>query len=227
MIVSVHQPQYLPWLGYFHKIAHSDAFIVLDMVQYKHREFQNRNKIRTDKGWLWLTVPVSVKQKRSQTVREVRIDDQFPWRHDHWEGLKSCYSGAPWFAAHRAFFEQVYAREWSLLIDCNVHIVRYLLEQFGITVPLYFESEIGSSSTGTGRIIELCKKLGADTYLSGAGGRAYLEEEKFREAEISLTYQQFTHPVYRQQYGGAFVPYMSSVDLLFNEGPHAREALGR
>ncbi|MCG8432036.1 MAG: WbqC family protein [Candidatus Omnitrophica bacterium] len=228
MILSAHQPQYLPWLGFFDKVARSDGFVFLDTVQYKAREFQNRNKIRTSGGWIWLTVPVYGRGKYRQAVRDVRIDNEFPWAKQHRESFRSAYGRAAFYKDHQAFLEQLYAGTWDRLIDLSVYIIRYVLEYVAIKTPLYFESDLGTTLTRTERIIELCRKLNADTYLSGAGGREYLEEEKFREAGIELTYQQFGHPVYQQLFVTAekpFLPNMCIFDLLLNEGPRSRDVL--
>lgn len=224
MILSVHQPQYLPWLGYFDKIAKSDAFVFLDCVQYKRREFQNRNKIRCPDGGLWLTVPVVYKGHSREKIGRILIDNGSDWQRKHWGSIKSGYSAAPFFKEHSDFFEEVYSRKWERLADLNIHIIKYILEYLKIDTPLYYESRIVTSLEATDRILELCKKVGADTYLSGSGGKDYLEEEKFSRAGIKLEYQHFVHPEYRQQFVKQeedFLPYMSIVDLLFNEGPES------
>lgn len=224
MILSVHQPQYLPWLGYFDKICKSDAFIFLDCVQYKHREFQNRNKIRLQDGWIWLTVPVVYKGHSREGLGQILIDNGPDWQRKHWGSLKSAYSSAPFFKEHSAFFEGVYSKKWERLADLNIHTIKYILEYLKIDTPLYYESQIGTSLEATDRILELCKKVGADTYLSGSGGKGYLEEEKFERSGIKLEYQHFVHPCYRQQFmkdSDNFMPYMSIIDLLFNEGPES------
>lgn len=228
MIVAAHQPQYLPWLGYFDKIARCDAFVILDSVQYKEREFQNRNRIRTKDGPLWLTVPVVSKGLGRQPIGNVRIDTAASWQRNHLLSLKAAYGHAPFFKNHLPFLEDVYARAWDRLSDLNFHIIEYILKEFGIAKPVFFESRIGTCQTKTCRLIEICAKLGADTYLSGAGGKDYLEEGLFPEAGIRLTYQEFAHPRYRQQFmkdSADFLPYLSAVDLLFNEGPRSREIL--
>jgi hypothetical protein len=200
MIVSVHQPQYLPWLGYFHKIAKSDCFVFLDEVQYKVREYQNRNRIRIKDGDIWLTVPIISKGKGRQNICEVEIDNDFPWAKRHLKSLKDWYARAGFLSGHIGFFEEVYSRKWDKLVDLNIYIIDYLLTQFGITPPVYSESKLGTTKMSTERIIEICDKLKADTYLSGIGGKDYLEQKKFDEAGIKLIYQDFTHPVYRQQF---------------------------
>lgn len=229
MILSVHQPQYIPWLGYFNKIVRSDGFVFLDRVQYKPREFQNRNKIRTKDGWMWLSVPVVSKDRNRQKICDCIIDNKFPWQRKHLTSLKVWYSSSNFFNEYFSFFEQVYAKKWERLVDLNVHIINYILKQLFISKPIYFESQLDIVGIGTDRIIEICKKLKADTYLSGIGGKEYLEEQKFIKANVRLIYQNFVHPVYHQQFmsdKSDFIPYMSILDLLFNKGSKSREILG-
>jgi len=224
MVLSVHQPQYLPWLGFFDKIVKSDCFVFLDTVQYKAREFQNRNKIRTPQGWQWLTVPVLSKGKSRQKICEVMIDNSFPWQKKHWRALNIYYHQAPYFKDYADFFESIYKKNWERLIDLNVEIIKYLLSVLEIKTPVYFESEIGTDLTGTDRIIQICKKKNADVYLSGIGAKAYLEEEKFNQTGIKLIYQNFIHPKYRQCFckdEDSFIPYLSIIDLIFNEGKNS------
>jgi hypothetical protein len=229
MIISVHQPQYLPWLGFFEKVARSDAFVFLDCVQYKEREYQNRNRIRTQTGPLWLSVPVVSRHKGRQKICDVVIDNEKPWARQHLKSLESWYAKTAFFDEYIPFFRETYARRWEQLMDLNIHIIRFMLKQLGIGTPLRDESALCIATLKTDRIIDICRKLKADTYLSGAGGRQYLEEGKFKEAGITLCYQEFRHPVYHQQFmkdASDFLPYMSAVDLLFNEGPNSRNIVG-
>lgn len=222
MIVSVHQPQYLPWLGYFDKIDKSDCFVFLDTVQYKPREFQNRNKIRIKDGWIWLSVPVKVKGHFRQKICDVEIDNEKGWEEDHKKSLMFWYAKAPFFKNYFPFFAEVYVRKWEKLIDLNIYIIKFILKELRIEKKLYLESEIGTSTKSTDRILELCQKLNADIYLSGICGKDYLEEEKFKNSSIKLEYQKFNYPRYNQQFvneSNPFEPYMTIVDLLFNEGP--------
>ena len=221
MILSVHQPQYIPWLGYFDKIDKSDCFIFLNEVQYKQREYQNRNKVRTKDGWMWLTVPIKSKGMRQQKINSVRINNDYNWQKQHCQSLRSWYGRAQFFKDHFPFFEKIYNEKWEKLKDLNICIINYILKVFEIHTTMYCESELGITAQGTDRIIELCKKLKADVYLSGTGGKDYLEDEKFHKAGITLEYQDFVYPTYKQQYmsrENIFLPNMSSIDLLFNEG---------
>ena len=131
MILSVHQPQYIPWLGYFDKIDKSDCFIFLNEVQYKQREYQNRNKVRTKDGWMWLTVPIKSKGMRQQKINSVRINNDYNWQKQHCQSLRSWYGRAQFFKDHFPFFEKIYNEKWEKLKDLNVehfslrkHIIR-------------------------------------------------------------------------------------------------------
>lgn len=230
MILSVHQPQYIPWLGYFNKIDKSDCFVLLNSVQFKSREYQSRNKIRTKNGWIWLTVPVISKGIGRQKISDVLIDNSNGWRKKHCNSLKTWYSGAEYFKDHFPFFEEIYSEKREKLENISTDIIKYFLKELDIHTPVYFESELGITSSKTDRIIDICRKLKADVYLSGIGGKDYLEEEKFSRAGIKLEYQEFFHPVYQQQYmksQSPFIPYMSCIDLLFNEGPRSKKILKR
>jgi hypothetical protein len=228
MILSVHQPQYIPWLGYFDKIARSDCFVILDQVQYKSREYQNRNRIRTKNGSMWLTVPVKSKGRGREKICDIHIDNSNGWRKKHCNSLKAWYKGARFFHRYFPFFEEVLTGDWEKLEEINMHIIQFMLKELDINTTVYFESDLDITSTKTDRIIDLCRILNADIYLSGSGGRDYLEEEKFEREDIRLVYQDFTHPTYRQQYmarHSGFMPHMSCIDLLFNEGEKSREIL--
>lgn len=227
MIYSVHQPQYLPWLGFFDKVNKSDCFVFLDDVQYKSREFQNRNKIRTKDGWVWLTVPVL--DRRGIKIKDLLIDDSKDWTSTHMKSLQSWYARAPYFDKHFDFFQSLYAAPWKRLVDVNVAVIKYVLKALAIEKQIYFESALGAGGEKTQRIVNIGKKIGGDVYLSGAGGRDYLDEEILKKSGIRLEYQDYAHPVYRQQFmkdKEDFMPYLSIVDFLFNEGDACRKVLG-
>jgi hypothetical protein len=218
MIVSAHQPQYLAWTGYFHKIFKSDVFVFLDNVQYKKREYQNRNQIRTKNGVQWLTVPVLNSKERFIKIKEACIDSSQDWAGKHWKALYLNYNRSPFFKEYADFFHNLYNQKWESLKDLNIYIIKGINKILNIDKVIYIESDLEIKNTKTGRIIDICKKLGADTYLSGIGGKAYLEEELFTTAGLKLQYQQFKHPEYMQCHA-PFTPNLSMVDLLFNCGP--------
>lgn len=222
MILAAHQPQYLPWLGYFHKMDQADVFVLLDNVQYKKNEWQNRNRIKTVQGWQWLTVPVLY--KFPEWINQVRINNRVDWCRKHFQALITNYSRAPFFGLYRDFFEETYRREWEMLVDLNLHLIRFLAGCLGITTELRLASDYELSQEPNRRLIELCKLLGADTYLAGQGGRDYMDLVQFEQAGVKVVFQEFNHPVYGQLYGD-FLPFMSVVDLLFNQGLKSLEIL--
>ena len=215
MICTIHQPQFMPWLGYFGKIAKSDIFVVLDDTQFKKNEWQNRNKIRTAQGSQWLTVPVM--HDFGQQIMDVKINNTVDWRKKHYNSLKLNYSKAKYFDKYWGFFEKLYEENWEYLIDINIKIIHYLLVQFNIKTKLVYSSKLNIDKKATDKLIEICKQVEADTYLSGQGGKAYLELEKFKDHNISVIFQEFVHPHYIQAYDG-FETHMAAVDLLFNCG---------
>jgi WbqC-like protein len=219
MIVSINQPAYLPWLGYFHRIAVSDLHIVLDHVQFEKNGFTNRNKIRTSEGWCWLTVPLKTSGRFGNlAIAQVEISSERRWAEKHWNSLRLNYSKANYFREHADFFENIFSRSWERLNPLLREITTYLLSAFGIKTKIVFSSEIGAAGRKSELVLELCRKVGATTYLSGSLGRDYLDEVAFEEAGIAVSYQEYRHPTYTQLYS-SFEPYMGAIDLLFNCGP--------
>jgi len=225
MIVSINQPAYLPWLGYFHRIAAADAHIVLDHVQFEKNSFINRNKIRTRDGWSWLSVPVKTAGKfRDLPINEVQIANEKKWAAKHWESVRLSYSKALFFSQHAGFFESVYARPWEKLIDLTAEITTYLLAALGIKCRILFSSQLNVAGKKDELVLNLCRELGATVYLSGPLGRDYLREPLFQDAGITVRYDDYRHPEYRQVYPG-FEPYMAALDLLFNSGPESLKVI--
>lgn len=222
MIVSVHQPQFMPWLGYFEKIARADRFVVLDGVQYKKNEFQNRNKIKTAQGWQWLTVPVGY--KFPMTISQVPINNKINWRNKHRQALISNYAKAPFFDHYRPQIETLYQTDWHHLTQLNQATIHFVVQALNIHTPIEDPTNWNLSEDPTGRLVDICKHLQADTYLAGAGGRDYMDLEQFDQAGIQVVFQSFTHPTYPQLFGD-FEPFMSALDLLFNCGPESLNIL--
>lgn len=216
MIVSVHQPQYLPWLGYFDKIDKADVFVLLDTVQFKKNEWQNRNRIKTAQGAQWLTVPVMY--RFPQLIREVEINHREKWQHKQRQAMLSSYRKAPFWSMLEPFFEEIFATRWDGIARLNIHVVKKLTEILGIGTPLFVASEIGGFPEDPDeRLIALTRHFGADRYLAGSGGQGYMNLDKYREQGVEVVFQQYRHPVYNQLYGD-FEPFLSVIDLIFNHG---------
>lgn len=225
MIVSIHQPAYLPWLGYFHRIAMSDAHIILDHVQFEKNSFTNRNKVRTADGWCWLTVPVKTAGKFGNLpINEIEVANDPSWAARHWETLRQNYSRAPFFAEHSPFFRNLYDNAWPKLAELTAASSGYLLNVFGISTKLYVSSQMKVPGRKDELVLNLCREVGASTYVSGPLGRDYLREELFQQHGIAVQYDDYRHPTYPQTYPG-FEPNLAAIDLLFNAGPASREIL--
>jgi hypothetical protein len=216
MVVAAHQPQYLPWLGYFHKIDRADIFVLLDNVQFKKNEWQNRNRIKTAQGWQWLTVPVLYKYP--QLINEVMINNKVNWQPKQRQAILSNYRRAPYYERLEGFLEGILCSSWQLLSQLNVAVVKRLNAILGIDTPLYVASELGGFPQDPDeRLIAITKHFRADTYLAGAGGRGYMDLDKYSQSGTEVIFQDFKHPVYTQLFG-EFEPFMSVIDLIFNHG---------
>lgn len=221
-IASIHQPLYLPWCGYLHKMAVSDVHIILDDVEFDDESFVKRNRVRTPDGWTWLTVPVHASQ--GTTIQEVEVANEHRWQSTHWKTLNTFYANAPHFGDHRGFFESIYQKDWMRLADLNLEMINYLRDQLEIETPLIRSSEIGAEGSKTDLILDLCEEAEVDIYLSGPNGRDYLDSGRFQERGVELIYHDFTHPTYDQVFDG-FESHMSAIDLLFNCGPNSWRVL--
>jgi hypothetical protein len=227
MIAGIHQLHYLPWLRYFQKIAKCDLFVVLDDIQYNKNGWQNRNKIKGSGGSMTITIPVF--NKFQQTLDEVVIDNKTNWRKKHWQSLVTCYSKAPYFKEYAPELQKIYEKEWDRLNAVNYEMLKLFLSFLDIKTKLVRSSELDIPGMATERLIHMCKKLGADAYLSGAYAQeAYLDGEAFTKEGIRLDILEWQAPAYDQLFMvNGFIPDLSIVDLLFNEGDRSLDIIMR
>lgn len=217
MIVAAHQPNYLPWLGYYDKIMKCDIFIIEDTMQFERHGYTCRNRVRTNHGVKWLTVPIK-RTGKLQSVNEVEIANYAEdWAQRHWLTLKYSYCKAPFYEEYNGFFEEAYSQRWTMLIDLNMHLLKGVMKMLGIEKPLVMASSLDASGKGTELLIAQSKALGADVHLFGVGGRKYLNLKRFEEENIKVVFQEFEYPVYAHPYGD-FIPNLSVVDYLFYTG---------
>jgi hypothetical protein len=215
-VVGIHQPEYLPWMGFLNKLANSDVFVLLDNVQYRKNYFQNRNRIRTSDGWMWLTVPVK-KAPLETIISDIEVDASKPWGETHWRGIKQNYSKARHFDEYSHFFQEIYSRNWGKLAELNTEIIRFFAEALDTDCEIVTASKLHAEGTSSELLLKICEETDAEIYLSGRFGRDYLDEKMFEEAGIEVVYQDFHHPEYEQVYS-PFVSDLAGVDLLFNLG---------
>jgi len=243
--VAIHQPNHWPFLGFFHKIACADEFIILDTAQFSDGDFHHRNRIRNanPQGYIWLTIPIG-KQRRPLNEIQIRNDIQIkkiPWNEYHRTMIDRLYHSAPEYGRHQEFLDYLYAQEWKHLVDLNLAIIDYLLGVFHIHTPCVKSSSLsiepdsdGGTAGGsvdrevpalsvqpgikrhaTQNLVAYCQKVGADTYLSGAGGRNYLDLSLFEDAGITVEFQEFVHPVYPQTLS-PFMKNLAALDYILN-----------
>jgi hypothetical protein len=224
VILSAHQPAYLPWLGYLDKIARADVFVYLDTVQFEKNSFINRNRIKTAQGVQWLTIPVKTRGHLSATLRDTQIETGQDWRTKHLKAIAMNYRRAAHFPACFRQLESLLSDSQTNLAELCWAQLRFWLELFAIETHVVRASELDVLGTKSDLVLALCRHFGADHYLSGALGRDYLVVEDFRAAGVEVEFQQFAPPVYPQLWGD-FVPALSVVDYWMNCGANA-EVIG-
>jgi len=219
MIVTIHQPNYFPYPGFFHKLASADIFVIMDDVQYQY-DHTNRNKIiaNNPQGWTRIAIPTK-KQHKFFPICDVEINNEFLWREKNWSLIYNSYGEAKFFHLYRDYLENLYKKEWTNLFAINFEIIKKLIEWLDIKVKLVLESELNVSGNSTERLVSVCKSVGASVYVSGMGGKQYLDEKQFSKNNINLVYQNYKPIVYPQQLSKSFIQNLSVLDLLMNIGP--------
>lgn len=221
MILAGHQPNYLPYLGFFDKLVRSDVFFILDDAQFSKGDFHNRNRIKARETIEWLTIPVI---KKKIPINETKIKNEITYNEGSWQEHHLCliekaYSSSPFFSTYFPSLEKTYlaANNMQLLAENNVFFLEYFCNIFNVKIPKILTSTLHLETRRSQKIVDICKILKADTYLSGDGAKEYLDEKLFAANNIKLIYQNYKHPTY-PQIDKIFTPYMGIIDYLFNCG---------
>lgn len=223
-ILTAHQPLYLPWLGFFQKVSMSDKFCLWDDVQFDPNDYQHRNKFKNPNGVTTMTVPIKTKGYRDKTIKDMSIENQHNWKRIHSNTLIVSYSKAPFFESYSDFFKKTYDRNWDTIVDLNIHLLNYLFKELGMEIDIITASTQNFEGQKTSRIIDMCNKLNADTYIFGAMGKDYADLDLFSKSGINPYFQDYKHPIYPQLWGD-FIPNLSVLDLLFNCGEKSYDIL--
>jgi WbqC-like protein family len=224
-MLAAHQPNFLPWLGYFYKMQKSDYFIFLDDVQLSRRSYTSRVKIWTLHGARWLTVPIITKGRFHQVISQTEIQHTTNWNNRIISTLQINYGKCNYFKTYFPELEALLQSHHKHLIDLNISLIYWLAKQFDIHTPVMKCSELqGVTGRATDRLASICKSVGIDRYLSGFGGQQYNDITVFNLFNIALLVYDFSHPVYPQR-GLKFIPGLSSIDMLFNCGPKSGKIL--
>ncbi|MGH7197951.1 MAG: WbqC family protein [Candidatus Omnitrophota bacterium] len=217
------QPSYIPWRGYFHQIQKADVFVFYDDVQYDHRGWRNRNRIKTPDGTKWLTVPVRAKGHQTEKIpiRDIRVAWDDAWNAKHWKALVRAYAKAPFFNRYAPLLESFYAKQPDLLADFTIDFTMAIAKELGFGGKRFTRSsELNGRGAKTGRLVNILKTVGASHYISGPSARGYLDEKALEREGIILEYMDYRYPEYPQLYP-PFDPQVSVLDLLFMTGPDA------
>ncbi len=222
MKIAIHQPNSLPWIGYFDKIDQVDKFIILDKALHTKSGFVHRNKIKTPQGPIMLSVPLKNKEK---PINELLIANETNWRSKHWKIIKNNYKNTPFWSLYKEGFEEIFEKEWKYLDSLNTTLIKHILSLLSITTEILKESDFKIDfGHGNLRNVNIVSHLGGNIYLSGVGAKVYNNPEEFKNRRIELNYQNFNHPIYSQRFGN-FESHLSIIDLLFNSGPESIELI--
>ena len=215
-VVAIHQPEYLPWLGFFKKMMNVELFVFLDDVQFRKKGWQNSNRIRINDGTTLLSIPVHTHSYPK--INEVTIDNEKNWSMRHKKSILYNYARAPYFDEIKDFIESIFEKKFQYLVDLNTEIIKFVMNELEIKSKIVFSSELEISKKGSDRVLDICKAVDADHYITGTfWAESNLRVEEFKKSNIDVEFQKFQHPIYKQIHG-EFIPEMSIIDLLFNEG---------
>ncbi|MFB6347330.1 MAG: WbqC family protein [bacterium] len=227
-VICGHQPNFLPYPGFFHKMMNCDQFVFVDNVEFVGRGpfgWIHRNKIKlNNKDEHWLTVPVYQKGRYHQTIDEVEIDNDKPWRKKHWKSIFYNYKDAPYFDRYADEIEAIYDQEWELLVNLSLRFFDFFTDVLNIDVPTVRSSEKNITGESTQLVLNLCNAFDGDRYLSGQHGRDYLDRGLVDKSQVTVLFQDFDCPEYPQLHGD-FVPNLSTLDMVMNCGPDSRELI--
>lgn len=221
MIVTIHQPEHLPCLGFFNKMAKADVFVILDSVQYRKNYFQNRNKIIGSNGVQFVSIPVKTKGHMDTDIAHTEISTMggnAKWKEKYLRTIKMSYGKHPFFKEVYDIIEQSILLDTILLCDINIAMIKAFAEKLYIYTKFIRSSELDIDAAKSDLIYAICAKLNADTYIAGPYGREYLNVDDFTNNGIKVVYNDYNHPIYCQRKTKEFISHLSAVDLFMNCG---------
>lgn len=215
-ICVISQPRWFPGLHYLHRMMVAEVFVIFDSVQFNPRHEENRAKLRTARGGDWLTVPMR-RTSREQLIRDTLVDNSQPWQRKAWQTIQHLYGKAPHFQTYGPAVQRIVETPAETLTQLDRASWELALLLLGIRCRFVYSSELPVSGKGPRLLLDICKYLGADTYLSGGFGREYLDIEEFGREGVDVLFHQYAYGPYPQRHEG-FVPFLSYLDVLFNTG---------
>lgn len=223
--LACHQPNFMPWPGFFYKALKADILVLLDNVQFPlGTSWINRNRIKNKDGVLWLTVPVWKRGRGKQMINQVEISNERDWQKKHYLSLMHAYTKAPYFSDHLYFFREIFNKKWKRLLDLNLAVIKYLLDALGIKKDIIMSSSLNITSGKQELLIKICKQLNAGCYVSLTHSRKYIDKYLFQSENIDAKFFSYRPIIYPQLWGD-FVSNLSIIDLLLNCGNKALDII--
>ena len=223
-ILTAHQPVYMPWLGLFHKIAISDTFVWFDDVQYQAKEWDNRNKIKTSHGPLWISIPVKRKNHFDIKLKNIEIDYSQNWQKKILKTIDLSYNKTKFYNKYKKFIEFFFSNNWKYLSEMNKYFILWVMKELRIKPKIIEMTKLKIDGKKSDLVLSMCKSVGCDVYVFGKEGKTYAEVEKFNKNKIKVFFQDYNHPSYSQLWG-SFKSHMSILDLLLNCGDESYDIL--
>jgi len=214
--VVIHQPDFLPHLAFFHRLLNIDLYVIFDSAQFvdgTSRSWMHRDQIKTAQGKKWLSLSVE-KANRNTPIKDIQLSTNVDWRANNLNLLHQNYDRAPFSEEIFPYIDELYSNQTNSLVEFNLFSIKTLSSLLDINVETCRASELHAQGSSNALLVELLAEVGATTYLSGIGARDYFDPKPFDAANIKVEWQKFDHPNYTQLHG-EFIPYLSSVDILF------------
>jgi hypothetical protein len=218
------QPGYLPWLGFFDQLIRSDVFVYYDDVQFDKEGWRNRNRIKSQSGPMWLTVPVLHSGRQGQKIVDVEIDNRNAWGKKHLASITQSYARAQFKERYLPALEDVLMQQHASLVELDILLVKLFCHWLGLERRIERSSKLGIEGDKSTRLLNLCKHFGANRYLSGDSAKEYLDVSLFEGNGVRVEWQTYRHPTYRQLHG-EFIPFLSTLDLVLNMGPESLDII--
>jgi len=222
-VVVIHQPDFMPYLGFFHRLFSCDVLVILDHVQLLKRGWHHRDKIKGPQGELWLTVPIE-RKSNVQKINEAKIDYGQDWIKKHLKRIHGCYQKATYFPEVYTSIEEIYNHHNELLVQLNCSLLNFFINYFALNVETFLSSEMNLTTQKNQLLVDIVKKVDGNIYLTGIGSKDYLQPSYFEHRGLEVQWQDFRHLVYPQLHG-AFIPNLSCLDFTMNCGSELRKYL--
>lgn len=221
MIITIHQPEHLPWLGLFNKIAKADKFVILDSVQYEKNYFQNRNRILGTNGVQWISIPVSNKGHMDGSIATTLIatdPKNIKWREKYLQTITQSYRKYPYFNDVYPLLEKAINTDTEYFCEINIAIIKSFCDALDIHPEYIRSKDLNVDGLKSSLILDICKEVGTDVYIAGPSGRDYLDMKSFEDAGITVKFNDYHHPTYPQRRTEEFISHLSALDLFMNVG---------